>query len=116
MRNGILAAILLLAPIAVRAQEPDNTKVNERNRKTTADQQKDNKGDREISANIRKSLLDSKDLSTYAHNVKVITRNGMVTLRGPVRSEEEKKTVEAKATEVAGAGKVKSMLTVKPKS
>lgn len=101
------------------AQAPDNTKVNKRDRSksaVTADQQKENKTDREISAEIRKALLDSKDLSTYAHNVKVVTRNGTVTLKGPVRSEEEKKAVEAKATEIAGAGKVKNMLSVKPKS
>ncbi len=96
----------------------DNTKVNKRDRAksaVTADQQKENKSDREISASIRKALMDSKDLSTYAHNVKVVTRNGMVTLKGPVRSEDEKKAVEAKAIEIAGAGKVQNMLSVKPK-
>jgi len=51
--------------------------------------------------------MDSKDLSTYAHNVTIITQNGMVTLKGPVRSQEEKKTVEVKATEIAGAGSQK---------
>jgi len=98
---------------------PDNTKVNTRDRKTsavTADQQKENRSDRDITADIRKALMDNKDMSTYAHNVKVITRNGMVTLKGPVRSEDEKKAIEAKATEIAGNGKVKSMLAVKPKS
>jgi osmotically-inducible protein OsmY len=97
----------------------DNTKVNQRDQKSgavTADQQKENDSDREISANIRKALMDNKALSTYAHNVKIITRNGVVTLKGPVRSQEEKNTVEAKATEIAGAGKVKSMISVKPKS
>jgi hyperosmotically inducible periplasmic protein len=48
--------------------------------------------------------------------VKVITQNGQVTLKGPVRSGEEKRAVEAKAAEVAGEGKVTSELTVKPKS
>jgi osmotically-inducible protein OsmY len=60
--------------------------------------------------------MGNKELSTYAHNVKVVTRNGMVTLKGPVRSEDEKKAVEAKASEIAGAGKVKSMISVRPKS
>jgi osmotically-inducible protein OsmY len=50
--------------------------------------------------------MDNKELSTYAHNVKIVSVNGMVTLKGPVRSEDEKKAVEAKATEIAGAGKV----------
>ena len=118
-----LAALLVLAPELTNAQEAgkaaDNTKVNKRDRKpgaVTADQQKESETDRETTANIRKALMGSKDLSTYAHNVKIITRDGMVTLKGPVRSQEEKATVEAKATEIAGAGKVKSMLSVKPKS
>jgi osmotically-inducible protein OsmY len=58
--------------------------------------------------------MKDKSLSTYAHNVKIITQNGQVTLKGPVRSEEEKKTVEAKATEVAGQNKVTSELNIKP--
>jgi hyperosmotically inducible protein len=119
----ILTALLLCAPVPTNAQEKgteaDNTKVNKRDRKTgavTADQQKENEGDRELTAKIRKSLMDNKELSTYAHNVKIVSRNGVVTLKGPVRSEDEKKAVEAKATEIAGAGKVKNMISVKPKS
>jgi hyperosmotically inducible protein len=53
-------------------------------------------------------------VSTYAHNVKIISKNGKVTLKGPVRSEDEKKTVESKAVEVAGAGNVTNELTIKP--
>jgi hyperosmotically inducible periplasmic protein len=118
-----LAMFLFAAPFLMNAQEggapADNTKVNKRDRKNgavTADQQKETESDRETSANIRKALMDNKDLSTYAHNVKIITQNGIVTLKGPVRSHEEKKTVEARATEIAGVGKVKSMISVKPKS
>ena len=62
-------------------------------------------------------VVDSDDpdrLSTYAHNVKIITQNGQVTLKGPVRSEDEKKAIEAKAAEVAGENKVSSELNVKP--
>jgi len=55
-----------------------------------------------------------KSLSTYAHNVKIITQNGQVTLKGPVRSEGEKQAIETKATEVAGANKVTNDLNVKP--
>jgi hyperosmotically inducible protein len=65
---------------------------------------------------IRRALTQDQSLSTYAQNVKIITQNGMVTLKGPVRSEEEKKTVETKATEVAGENNVTSNLDVKPKS
>jgi BON domain len=56
--------------------------------------------------------IADKGLSSYAHNVKVITRDGKVTLRGPVRSSGEKKTVELKAAEVAGAGNVINRLSV----
>ena len=97
----------------------DNTKMNQRDRNSnepTADQQKNNRSDREITRQIRQSIMKDKSLSTYAHNVKIISQNGMVTLKGPVRSEEEKKTIEAKANQVAGEGKVASELDIKPKS
>ena len=112
--------------VLARAQEPagqqaapaaDNTKVNERDRsqnEPTADQQKDNRSDRDITQQIRQSIMKDKSLSTYAHNVKIIAQDGMVTLKGPVRSEEEKRVVETKANEVAGANKVTSQLEVKP--
>ena len=58
--------------------------------------------------------MDDKTLSTYAHNVKVIAQDGQVTLKGPVRTEDEKKTVEAKATEVAGAGHVTNQISIAP--
>ena len=96
----------------------DNTKMNERDRnpnEPTADRQKDNRSDREITQQVRKAIVKDKSLSTYAHNVKVITQNGMVTLKGPVRSEEEKKAIEAKAAEVAGQDKVTNQLDVKLK-
>jgi hyperosmotically inducible periplasmic protein len=97
----------------------DNTKMNQRDRnpnEPTADQQQNNRSDRDLTQQVRKAIEADKDLSTYAHNVKVIAQNGQVTLKGPVRSEEEKRAVEAKAAEVAGQGKVTSELTVKPKS
>jgi osmotically-inducible protein OsmY len=109
----------------MNAQEPnsqtpaasDNTKTNQRDRSAnepTADQQKDNRSDRDITQQIRQSIVKDKSLSTYAHNVKVITQNGQVTLKGPVKSEDEKKAIEAKAAEVAGENKVRSELNVKP--
>ena len=57
-------------------------------------------------------VINDKSLSTYAHNIKVITQHGDVTLKGPVSTEEEKKVVEARATDVAGAGHVNSEITV----
>lgn len=55
----------------------------------TADQQKENKSDREIAKEIRQSIVKDKSLSTYGHNVKIIVQNGVVTLKGPVRSDED---------------------------
>jgi osmotically-inducible protein OsmY len=98
---------------------PDNTKVNTRDRdknEMTADQQKENRSDRELARQVRRALVKDKSLSTYAHNVKVIARDGAVTLKGPVRSEEEKQAVEAKAVEVAGQGKVTDEISVAPKT
>ena len=60
--------------------------------------------------------MQDKSLSTYAHNIKVITQDGKVTLKGPVRTDDEKSTVVAKATQVAGQGNVNDELTVVPKS
>jgi len=105
-----------LACVAQQTPPPDNTKVNERDRaKTakTADQAKDNVSDRDLMQKIRKSVMDDKTLSTYAHNVKIIAEHGKVTLKGPVRSAEEKQTIEQKATEVAGAGNVTNQITIK---
>jgi osmotically-inducible protein OsmY len=98
--------------------KPDNSRANQADRPksaVTADQQKNDKLDRETTRKIRRALVSDKSLSTYAHNVKVIAQNGTVTLKGPVRSEDEKKTVEAKAAEIAGASNVKDELTVASK-
>jgi hyperosmotically inducible periplasmic protein len=80
----------------------------------TADQQKSNPADRETTRSIRAAIMKDKSLSTYAHNVKVITQDGKVTLKGPVRSDDEKMNVEAKAVAVAGADNVTNQLTVVP--
>ncbi|MBV9886135.1 MAG: BON domain-containing protein [Acidobacteria bacterium] len=103
-------------------QQPaaDNTKNNKGDQSTgatTADKQKMNPADRDLTKKIRSALHDDTTLSTYAHNVKIISQDGKVTLKGPVRSDDEKAAVEAKATEIAGQGNVTSQLTVAaPKS
>ena len=61
-----------------------------------------------------RALVKDDGLSTYAHNVKVIAIGGTVTLKGPVRSEDEKKAVEAKAVEIAGKDHVKNLLSIAP--
>lgn len=117
--TGLLASGLMLsaqnAPPPDNAK-PDNTRVNKRDRansEPTADQAKNNKSDRDLMKEIRKSIVDDKTLSTYGHNVKVIARNGQITLKGPVHSEEEKKSIESKAAEVAGADHVTNQIEVK---
>jgi len=95
----------------------DNTKVNKRDRSSgaaTADQQKGNASDRELTKKIRQAVMADKSLSTYAHNVKIISQHGMVTLKGPVKSEEEKKTIVALAVDATGdASKVTDQISVK---
>ena len=93
---------------------PDNTKQNKDQTSPTADQQKMNPSDRAITQKIRKSIHQDTSLSTYAHNIKIITQDGKVTLRGPVRSEDEKSNIEAKAVAVAGQGNVTDQLEVAP--
>lgn len=93
-------------------QQPDNTAANKQ-QATAADQQKETPADRELAQRIRKSIVDDKSLSTYGHNVKVIVRNGIVSLKGAVKSEDEKKSIGAKAADAAGADKVQNELTVK---
>ena len=104
------------APVPEQAPPaPDNTKVNERDRsksEPTADQQKENRSDRDITQQIRQSIMNDKSLSTYAQNVKIITQDGKVTLRGPVKSDEEKQKIEAIAISVAGADKIDSQIEV----
>ena len=117
---------MTLPGAAVLAQDPavppaaDNTKTNQRDlnqNAPTADQQKDNRTDRELTQQIRQAIMQDKSLSTYAHNVKIISQNGTVTLKGPVRSEDEKQAIEAKANEVAGnSARVISELSVAPKN
>jgi hyperosmotically inducible protein len=118
MRHKPFVRLLTILTVAgslalVSAQAPDNTKTN-KGEQPTADQAKNNASDRDIMQNIRKAIVGDSSLSTYAHNIKVISKNGKVTLKGPVRSEEEKKTIESKAVEVAGSGNVTNELTVKP--
>ena len=116
--RAIVVISVLLAPASALAQTPaDNTKVNTRDRAkgaVTADQQKENASDRELTQKIRRALMQDKTLSSYAHNVKIVAQGGQVTLKGPVRTEDEKRTVETKAAEVAGAGHVINQMSVAP--
>jgi osmotically-inducible protein OsmY len=117
---GIVALIVTFGTAPALPQDtttaPDNTKMNKRDRSKsspTADNAKENKSDREIMKEIRQAIVKDKSLSTYAHNVKVIAQNGKVTLKGPVHSEDESKTIEKAAADVAGSGNVTNQLEVK---
>jgi len=95
--------------------EADNTGRNVRDRdgatKTPTDQS-EKEADRTITQNIRQALTADDALSTNAKNVKIITNDGMVTLRGPVNSEKEKAEIEAKAKRVAGVKRVDNQLEI----
>lgn len=106
------------APDANKSDKGDNSSRNTRERDAAEKNPADQKGtpaDIAITQKIRRALMDDKDLSTYAHNIKIITQDGMVNLKGPVRTTEEKKSCEDKAVAVVGVEKVKSQLEVAPK-
>jgi len=99
---AVSAALTMAGPLFAGQAEPPQTA-------STATQ---NKADRELTQQIRKAIVSDKSLSTQAHNVKIMTKDGTVTLKGQVKTDEEKKAVEDKAAGVAGAGKVTNDLTV----
>jgi len=80
----------------------------------TADDQPNASNDRLITAKVRKAIMADKGLSTYAHNIKIITMNGQITLKGPVKSEEEKQRIVTDLADVIPAGNITNQLTVKP--
>jgi osmotically-inducible protein OsmY len=98
-----------------RNTQPDNTAVNQRdatpNAKTPIDQN-ENQADVNVTAKIRQQVLDVKDLSVDARNAKIITADGKVTLRGPVKSDNERETLDRIARGVAGDGNVDNQLEV----
>src|ERR1700684_4581622 len=95
---------------------PDNTAVNARDRNAdamTAGEQSNAKSDVELTREIRRAVVKDDSLSMLAHNVKIVAANGAVTLRGPVKTEQEKVAIESKAQAIAGANKVDDQLEVK---
>jgi osmotically-inducible protein OsmY len=94
----------------------ENTEINVRdkgNTTLTPEDQKETKKDIKITAHIRKAVVKDKSLSIDAQNAKIITRNGMVTLRGPVANEAESKTLEKIAKKTRGVVKVDNQLEIK---
>jgi hyperosmotically inducible protein len=105
-----LASTLLALPSP--AQQPDNS-VQNKNQSTTADNQPNATSDRMLAQQARKAIIADKDLSMYAHNVKVIALNGAVTLKGPVKSDDEKQKVASDVASVISSDKITNQLTVK---
>ena len=101
-----------LGSAQARGQAPDNSHQNKA-QSQTADDQKNAKTDRLTTASVRKAIVADKKLSTYAHNVKIITRGGQVTLKGPVKSEDEKQQVASDAASAVSAQNISNELTVK---
>jgi len=109
-------AALSFTAVAADEKKPDNTGKNERDRsgdtKTPGDQS-NTPEDLKITQSIRQAVVKDDSLTMTAKNVKIITAGGMVTLRGPVKSAEEKMKIETFAKAVAGDAKVDNQLEVK---
>lgn len=103
-----------------RRTEPDNTAVNKRDRDSssstqpTAGQQSQTRSDVDLAAEIRRKVTDTK-MSINAQNAKIIVNAGKVTLRGPVKTQDEKDTVARLAADVVGAANVDNQLEVETK-
>jgi hyperosmotically inducible periplasmic protein len=105
------AAIYLAADSAL-----ENTEINARdkgNTTLTPEDQKETESDIKITADIRQAIIKNKSLSVDAQNVKIITRNGVVTLRGPVESKKESKKIKKIAKHTPGVLKVDNQLEIK---
>jgi hypothetical protein len=111
-----LPALALATPLPApqdQSAQPDNSAQNKAH-SVTADQQTNAAGDRELTRQIRKSIIADHSLSMYGHNVKILVLNGAVTLKGPVHTEDEKKKIGELAVQAAGSpDKVTNNLTVK---
>lgn len=104
------------APAAPVAAAPDNSRVNARDRSgdsLTAADQGGGEGDRKLTQQIRQAVMKNDSLSFTAKNVKIITVNGKVTLRGPVNTEQERSAIDAAARSVAGASHVENLIEIK---
>jgi hyperosmotically inducible periplasmic protein len=119
---GVLMGAAWVIPVDAQsaASQPkaDNTAVNKRDRNansSTADTQNISGPDLDVIAKIRRMVMAEKDFSTYAHNVKIMSKDGTVTLKGPVRTEAEVQSILSKAAEVTGSkDKVVNEMTVEP--
>jgi len=119
----VLAGISIISLTAVAADEKansdknaDNTALNQRDRSgdtATSGDQSNSSGDLKITQAIRQALMKDGELSATAKNIKVITANGQVTLRGPVNNAQEKAKVDQIARSAGGGAKIVDQLDVK---
>lgn len=130
-RGWALIGLLALVPLSISAQGqpqtgdqwqrgtlghtsvPADTQV-QGGRSSTPESMGLSPADIDLARQIRRAVLADGSLSTYAHNVRIITRDGLVTLRGPVRSEREKAVLGEKAALIAGSANVRNELDVSP--
>jgi osmotically-inducible protein OsmY len=111
-----LTAVALTAMAADEQTQPDNTAKNERDRSgqtQTSGDQSNSPADLKITQNIRSALMKNDDLSMTAKNIKVITANGQVTLRGPVKTAQEKTKISQIARSAGGGAQIVDQLEVK---
>jgi osmotically-inducible protein OsmY len=114
-RAALCVGLVVLFAGAVGADDADNTRRNVRDRggeTLTPLDQSEKAADRDLTAKIRKAIVEDESLSINAQNVKVITIDGVVTLRGPVKSETEKAAIDRTARSAAGATRVDNQLEV----
>ena len=114
-----LASVSIISLSAMAADEKanaDNTAINQRDRSgetATSGDQSNSSADLKITQAIRRALMKDRELSTTAKNIKVVTANGQVTLRGPVKTAQEKAKVDQIAKSAAGGAQIDDQLEVK---
>ena len=118
----LLASVLTVSAVnaqtvdsATQHEPADNTKANAADRNTDAKTPLDQSNDQdaiEVTAGIRRAVLEDSSLSTSAHNIKIVTNGNVVTLRGPVESADEKKRVESLAVKAATGKQVRNELSI----
>ena len=115
----VLACLSTVSVAAMAADDktkPDNTAINERDRSRetqTSGDQSNSSADLKTTQAIRQALMKDSELSTTAKNIKIITNNGQVTLRGPVKNAQEKAKIDQLARSAAGGTKIDDRLDVK---
>ena len=115
----VLACLSTVSVAAMAADDktkPDNTAINERDRSRetqTSGDQSNSSADLKTTQAIRQALMKDGELSTTAKNIKIITNNGQVTLRGPVKNAQEKAKIDQLARSAAGGAKIVDQLDVK---